>query len=205
MFMFGTAQEWRRLIYEHGLTISTNLFGTTYYSLVGLHAFHVTVGLVMLTIVARGWALPAAFASHTRRASACCRSTGTSSTSCGSSCSPWCTSSAAEEEPWQEKQSTTIEVPAPTAWPLVLAAGVTLMFAGLLTNMSVTALGVVLSVAGCIGWLREVVPGEHEEEMPVVADDGESQPNGAGSIGLRSHPNRCAPGFPSTPIRYLRA
>ena len=40
------AQEWHRLIYEHGLTISTNLFGTTYYSLVGLHAFHVTVGLV---------------------------------------------------------------------------------------------------------------------------------------------------------------
>ena len=51
-FMFGTAQEWRRLIEEHGLTISTNLFGTTYYSLVGLHAFHVTLGLVMLTIVA---------------------------------------------------------------------------------------------------------------------------------------------------------
>jgi cytochrome c oxidase subunit III len=50
-FMFGTAQEWRRLINEHGLTISTNLFGTTYYSLVGLHAFHVTLGLVMLTIV----------------------------------------------------------------------------------------------------------------------------------------------------------
>jgi len=51
LFMFGTAQEWRRLIYEHGLTISTNLFGTTYYSLVGLHAFHVTLGLVMLTTV----------------------------------------------------------------------------------------------------------------------------------------------------------
>ncbi len=44
LFLFGTAQEWHRLIYEHGLTISTNLFGTTYYSLVGLHAFHVTVG-----------------------------------------------------------------------------------------------------------------------------------------------------------------
>src|SRR6266446_10360260 len=43
LFMYGTGQEWRRLIYEHGLTISTNLFGTTYYSLVGLHAFHVTV------------------------------------------------------------------------------------------------------------------------------------------------------------------
>jgi cytochrome c oxidase subunit 3 len=51
LFMYGTAQEWRRLIVEHGLTISTNLFGTTYYSLVGLHAFHVTVGLVMLAIV----------------------------------------------------------------------------------------------------------------------------------------------------------
>jgi len=51
LFMFGTGLEWHRLIYEHGLTISTNLFGTTYYSLVGLHAFHVTAGLVMLSIV----------------------------------------------------------------------------------------------------------------------------------------------------------
>ena len=51
-FMYGTGQEWHRLIYEHGLTISTNLFGTTYYSLVGLHAFHVTAGLVMLSLVA---------------------------------------------------------------------------------------------------------------------------------------------------------
>jgi cytochrome c oxidase subunit 3 len=51
-FLYGTAQEWRRLIYEHGLTISTNLFGTTYYSLVGLHAFHVTAGLIMLLTVA---------------------------------------------------------------------------------------------------------------------------------------------------------
>jgi cytochrome c oxidase subunit 3/cytochrome o ubiquinol oxidase subunit 3 len=51
LFMYGTAQEWHRLIVEHGLTISTNLFGTTYYSLVGLHAFHVTVGLLMLVIV----------------------------------------------------------------------------------------------------------------------------------------------------------
>jgi cytochrome c oxidase subunit III len=51
LFMYGTANEWHRLIYEHGLTISTNLFGTTYYSLVGLHAFHVTVGLLMLAVV----------------------------------------------------------------------------------------------------------------------------------------------------------
>ena len=51
LFLYGTAQEWHRLIYERGLTISTNLFGTTYYSLVGLHAFHVTAGLLLLTIV----------------------------------------------------------------------------------------------------------------------------------------------------------
>jgi cytochrome c oxidase subunit 3/cytochrome o ubiquinol oxidase subunit 3 len=51
LFLFGTAREWHRLIYEHGLTISTNLFGTTYYSLVGLHGFHVIVGLIMLSVV----------------------------------------------------------------------------------------------------------------------------------------------------------
>ena len=48
IFLFETGREWHRLIYEKGLTISTNLFGTTYYSLVGLHAFHVTVGLIGL-------------------------------------------------------------------------------------------------------------------------------------------------------------
>src|SRR6202035_5100493 len=51
LFLYGTGREWYRLIYEHGLTISTNVFGTTYYSLVGLHAFHVTAGLIMLSIV----------------------------------------------------------------------------------------------------------------------------------------------------------
>ena len=51
LFLYGTGREWHRLIYERGLTISTNLFGTTYYSLVGLHAFHLTAGLVMLCIV----------------------------------------------------------------------------------------------------------------------------------------------------------
>ena len=50
-FIVGTGQEWHRLIYHEGLTIRTNLFGTTYYSLVGLHGFHVIVGLIMLSIV----------------------------------------------------------------------------------------------------------------------------------------------------------
>ena len=50
-FLVGTGVEWRHLIYEKGLTIGTNLFGTTFYSLVGLHATHVVVGLVALLIV----------------------------------------------------------------------------------------------------------------------------------------------------------
>jgi cytochrome c oxidase subunit III len=48
IFLAGTAREWYRLIVDHGLTISTNLFGTTFYSLVGFHAFHVTVGVLIL-------------------------------------------------------------------------------------------------------------------------------------------------------------
>ena len=51
-FLAGTALEWHHLIYDEGLTIRTNLFGTTYYSLVGLHGFHVTVGLLALGSVA---------------------------------------------------------------------------------------------------------------------------------------------------------
>src|SRR5579862_3689311 len=51
-FLFGTALEWRRLIFDEGLTVNTNLFGTTFYSLVGLHALHVSMGLLALTTVA---------------------------------------------------------------------------------------------------------------------------------------------------------
>jgi cytochrome c oxidase subunit 3 len=51
IFLLGTFREWHELIYDEGLTIQTNLFGTTYYSLVGLHAFHVTVGLFALATV----------------------------------------------------------------------------------------------------------------------------------------------------------
>lgn len=50
-FLTGTGLEWRRLIVEKGLTIRTNLFGTTYYSLVGLHAFHVIVGTLFFFVV----------------------------------------------------------------------------------------------------------------------------------------------------------
>jgi len=50
-FLAATALEWRKLIWEDHLTISTNLFGTTFYSLVGLHASHVTVGMIFLLMV----------------------------------------------------------------------------------------------------------------------------------------------------------
>ena len=59
LFLIGTGAEWHRLIYRVGLTIRTNLFGTTFYSLVGLHASHVIVGLLLMTI-----GLMAALAGH---------------------------------------------------------------------------------------------------------------------------------------------
>ena len=64
-----------------------------------------------------------------------------------------------------------IEVPAPTAWPLVLAFGCTLLFAGLVTSISVSFLGALLSLAGSIGWFRQIFPREHEEPVPVIPQD----------------------------------
>jgi membrane associated rhomboid family serine protease len=64
-----------------------------------------------------------------------------------------------------------IEVPAPTAWPFVLAFGCSLLFAGLVTSVSVTWLGAVLALAGSIGWFRDVLPREQEETVPVVTEE----------------------------------
>src|SRR5271155_400827 len=65
----------------------------------------------------------------------------------------------------------TIEVPAPTAWPFILAFGATLLFAGLVTSMSVSVLGAALALAGCVGWFRAVFPREQEESAAVVPED----------------------------------
>jgi cytochrome c oxidase subunit 3/cytochrome o ubiquinol oxidase subunit 3 len=51
IFLLGTAYEWRELIVRHHLTISRNLFGTTYYTLVGFHGLHVTVGIVTMLVI----------------------------------------------------------------------------------------------------------------------------------------------------------
>lgn len=64
-----------------------------------------------------------------------------------------------------------IEAPAPTAWPFVLAVGCALVFAGLVTYASVSALGAVLTLAGCVGWFRAVFPREHEVAVPVVREE----------------------------------
>jgi hypothetical protein len=71
----------------------------------------------------------------------------------------------------QNVKTSHIEVPAPTAWPFILAFGIAAVFAGLVTNLSVSVLGAVLSLAGCIGWFREVFPQEREEPVPVVAEE----------------------------------
>ena len=65
----------------------------------------------------------------------------------------------------------TIEVPASTAWPFILAFGATLLFAGLVTSMSVSVLGAALAFGGCVGWFRAVFPRAHEETIAVVSED----------------------------------
>src|ERR1700689_3994281 len=62
-------------------------------------------------------------------------------------------------------------VPASTAWPFILAVGVALLFAGLVTSTSVTCLGTLLSLAGSVGWFCEVFLHEHEEVVPVLPED----------------------------------
>jgi hypothetical protein len=61
-----------------------------------------------------------------------------------------------------------IEMPASTAWPIVLAFGVTLAFAGLVTNVGVGLAGGLLILCGAVGWFRQVLPHEQHEEVPVT-------------------------------------
>jgi hypothetical protein len=63
-----------------------------------------------------------------------------------------------------------IELPAPAAWPITLAFGLTLVFAGLVTNISVSVLGAVLSLAGCVSWFREFFR-RNLKSYPVVRQD----------------------------------
>ena len=63
-----------------------------------------------------------------------------------------------------------VQLPEPTAWPIVLAFGIALIFAGLVTDVSVSVLGAILAIAGSVGWFRNVLPHEAEESVPVMPE-----------------------------------
>jgi hypothetical protein len=65
-----------------------------------------------------------------------------------------------------QRTTDTVELPAPTAWPIVLAFGVMLVAAGMVTNVAVSLLGAILAVCGYIGWFRDVLPHEKMESVP---------------------------------------
>ena len=69
-----------------------------------------------------------------------------------------------------EKTGETIELPRSTPWPIVLALGITLVFAGMVTTVAVSILGVLLAASGYIGWFRDVLPHEKEEPVPISAE-----------------------------------
>jgi hypothetical protein len=63
-----------------------------------------------------------------------------------------------------------VHLPAPTAWPIVLAFGFTLVVGGLVTSAGLSLLGAVFMVAGSIGWFRQVLPAEQHEEVEVIEE-----------------------------------
>jgi hypothetical protein len=70
----------------------------------------------------------------------------------------------------QDPAPPAVQLPAPTAWPIVLAFGITLMFAGLVTTASISILGAVFALAGSVGWFRDVLPHEQHETVAVVRE-----------------------------------
>jgi hypothetical protein len=90
------------------------------------------------------------------------------------------------------KDSSTLELPAPTAWPLVLAFGITLVFAGLVTSEPVSALGGVLVIAGAVGWFRNVLPHEAHESLPVMPEQPAiaASRRGVARLEVASQPKR---------------
>ena len=68
----------------------------------------------------------------------------------------------------RERLSPVVKLPAPTAWPLVAAFGLALLFAGLVTTGVVSLLGAILAASGFIGWFCDVLPQEEHESVPIV-------------------------------------
>jgi hypothetical protein len=81
-----------------------------------------------------------------------------------------------------------IELPAPTAWPVVLAGGVTLLGAGYLMHPMLAVVGVAAVLLSCVGWFREVLPVERTEVVPVVEQQPVT-PSPRGALGLQAGTN----------------
>lgn len=64
-----------------------------------------------------------------------------------------------------------VMMPAPTMWPFAMALGTALTFAGLLTDVSVSVLGAILTISGAVGWFRQVLPHEQHETIPVRPEE----------------------------------
>lgn len=84
----------------------------------------------------------------------------------------------------------TVHLPAPTAWPIVLAFGLTLMFAGLLTTVALSVLGTMIFLIGAVGWFRDVLP---EEALEIVR------------VHTPDHVPTLAPGAARRPVARLPA
>src|SRR5882724_11577813 len=70
-----------------------------------------------------------------------------------------------------------VMMPAPTAWPLVTAVGIALLFAGLVTHFAVSAVGLAMLLRGAVGWWREVLPPERHENVPLLAESRAIKPS----------------------------
>lgn len=90
------------------------------------------------------------------------------------------------EEDLSKHPPAEVELPASTAWPVVLAFGTTLLFAGLLTSVDLTIAGAVLMIVASVGWFRDVLPHERHEMAPVEAE-------AAGVVTARPEVVRAAP------------
>ena len=186
-FLGGTAFEWHELIDRHQLTISRNLFGTTYYTLVGFHALHVTAGVIIMLIVlglalgrqvtrrqpGRGRAGLLVLALRGRRLGGRVHGGlpgGTVSPGLQAGSGERRMASDAQIRPQPEAPAApdSVEMPRPTAAPLVLALGITLLAAGVALGTGFLVVGAVVVVAGLSIWIVQLLPGRGHVHEPLV-------------------------------------
>src|ERR1700689_5252042 len=77
---------------------------------------------------------------------------------------------AVESLDHDEPEADTIQMPAPTPWPIALAFGLALLFAGMVTSAAVSVLGAIVAIAGAVGWFRDVLPHEAHEPVEVMPE-----------------------------------